>query len=130
MYTFLYIDIPDAPLNVKATVFENDCKILVKWDPPANSIDISSYMVYNIISSIHMDTNTTFLLSFHHLRDCPESVSVKVAAINRFGCIGINSSEVYVRVAVQPTTTSTSTSISTSTSTFESPESSKYNYIM
>ena len=120
MYIFLYIGIPEAPLNVMATILqlpENDCKLQVKWDPPANSINISYYRVYNIIPSSNMDTNKTSLLSsLHNLRDCSESVSVKVAAINRFGCFGINSSEVYARVALQPTSNSTS----------ESPESSKY----
>ena len=111
--SFLYLDIPEAPLNVGAIpvlqLFENDCEIAVKWDPPANSVDITHYLVY--VPALNMKDTTDSPISSLSLRDCPERFSIKVAAINRFGCIGINSSE--VNVTLQPTS-----------------ESSKYNNIM
>jgi hypothetical protein len=115
---FLYniIDIPEAPLNFGATeVFaqipEYDCEILVKWDPPANSDDIAHYIIY--VSPPNTIVNVTSFIFSLLLKDCPESLGIKVAAVNLFGCIGINSSEVHVHVTLQPTSTS------------ESPESSK-----
>ena len=101
---FLYLDVPEAPLNVGATaiarLFENDCEILVKWDPPANSLDITHYIVY--VPAPNVDATTNSLINSLPLRDCPESFGIKVAAVNRFGCIGINSSE----VTLQPTSKS------------------------
>ena len=63
-----------------------------------------------------MDDTANSLITSLPLRDCPESFGIKVAAVNRYGCIGINSSdhEVKFNVTLQPTSES---------------ESSKYNYI-
>ena len=96
---------------------ENDCEILVNWNPPDNSLDILHYIVY--IPSLNLDATTdSFILSLL-LRDCPESFGVKVAAINRFDCIGINSSELYVQLHVTPQSTS---GASTSPAASESSE--------
>ena len=98
---------------------ENECVILIKWDPPTNSLDITNYMVY--IPAQNMAVTTDSPISSLPLRDCSERFGIKVAAINRFGCIGINSSEVYV---MQPTS---STFVMQSTSAFGLlSESSKY----
>ena len=130
---FLYLDVPEAPLNVRATalailhaqLFENDCEVLVKWDPPANSVDITHYMVYVPAPNVNVTTNS--LITSLLLRNCPERFSINVAAVNNFGCIGINSSDSEVYVTSQPTSPSpTFTSTCASTSTSESPESSKY----
>ena len=96
---FLYLDVPEAPLNAKAIVpltaiFESDCDIIVRWDPPANSVDITHYMVY--VPALNVDATTNFLITSLLLRNCPERFGIKIAAINRFGCIGIISSEVNV----------------------------------
>ena len=60
-----------------------------------------------------MNATTNSLITSLPLRDCPETYGfgIKVAAITRFGCIGMNSSE--VNVTLQPTS-----------------ESSKYNIII
>ena len=116
-YASLPIDIPEAPLNVGATaqailnaqLFEIECVVLVKWDPPANSVDITHYNY--VVYALNMNATINSLITSLPLRDCPESFGVKVAAINRFGCIGMNSSE--VNVTLQPTS-----------------ESSKYNIII
>ena len=116
---FFIIDAPEAPLNFGATeVFqsENECDIILKWDPPANSFDIDHYIVY--VPSLNMDANETSLIStVRLLRDCPESLDINVAAVNRFGCIGISST---VRVQTQLMLQSTSPALPTS----QSPESS------
>ena len=94
----LSIDIPEAPLNVEATaqailqaqLFEIECVILVKWDPPANGVDITRYMVY--VPALNMNVTTNSLMTSLPLRDCSERFDATVAAINRFDCIGMNSS--------------------------------------
>ena len=93
---------------------ENQCVILVKWDPPANSVDITNYVVY--VPVLNMNVTTDSFISSLPLRDCSQRFGITVAAVNNFGCIGINSSKVYVTV-MQPTSTSEL-----------SPESSKYMY--
>ena len=119
MYISFLIAVPEAPLNVGATAVlqlsESDCEIVVKWDPPANSVDITNYLVYVPALNMNVTTNS-FILSLP-LRDCPKSFGVKVAAMNRFGCIGINSSEVNVTLTPQSTS-----GVSTSPATSESSE--------
>ena len=99
----IHVGVPEAPLNIGATAVlqssENDCEILVKWDPPPNSVDITNYMLYVPTRNMKITTNSPIYSLL--LRDCPESFGLIVAAVNRFGCIGINSSE--VNVTLQPT---------------------------
>ena len=83
---------------------ENDCEILVKWDPPTISVDITNYIIY--IPVLNMNVTTDSFIKSLLLRDCPESIGVIIAAINRFGCIGSNSSEVHVPVQLIPQSTS------------------------
>ena len=71
------------------------CVILVTWDPPANSdaSDIDQYRVYipsrNISDNVSSSTLTTLTLS-----NCGDDLRIQVAAVNRVGCVGMNSSEV------------------------------------
>ena len=64
------------------------------WSPPANSdpSEIDQYRVYvpsrNIID-ISSSTISTFTVP-----NCDEDTRVQVAAVNRAGCVGMNSSEV------------------------------------
>ena len=83
-------------------ISENVCEILVKWDPPANSVDIINYMVYVSALDMKVTTYTDSFVSSLLLRDCPESFGIIVTAINRFGCIGINSSEINIALQMQP----------------------------
>ena len=99
------LDVPEAPLNVGATIAvlelsENDCEILVKWDPPLNSEDIINYLIY--FPALNMNVTADSFIYSLLLRDCPERFNITVAAINRFGCIGINSSEISVTLQMQP----------------------------
>ena len=65
-----------------------------------------------------MTVNETSLIStVRLLRDCRESLDIKVAAVNRLGCIGISST---VRVQAELTVQSTPPALPTS----QSPESS------
>ena len=97
---FFIVGAPEAPRSVGAADVlqsENECVILVKWDPPANNLDIDHYIVY--VPLLNMDANETSLIStIRLLRDCPESLDIIVAAVNRFGCKGIN---LTVRVQAQ-----------------------------
>ena len=99
----IHVGVPEAPLNIGATeilqLSDDDCEILVKWDPPPNSVEVINYLVY--IPALDMKDTTNSLITSLLLRNCPERLGVKVAAINRFDCIGINSSE--VNVTLQPT---------------------------
>ena len=87
---------------------ENDCEILVNWNPPDNSLDISVYIVY--IPSLNVNATTSSFIYSLLLRGCPESIGVKVAAKNHFGCIGINSSELNVMLTPQSTSGASTTS--------------------
>ena len=110
MYISFLIAIPEVPLNIGATAIlrssENDCEVLVKWDPPANSLDITNYIVY--IPALNINATTDSFIISLLLRDCPERFNITVAAINRFGCIGSNSSKVLVQLPPQSTSVSTS----------------------
>ena len=105
---FFDIDVPEAPLNVGATQSENECVMLVKWDPPANSHDIDHYIVY--VSMLNMAVTTDSPIASLPLRDCSKSVDVEVAAVSSFGCIGINSSEVRIQLTPQSTSPAASES--------------------
>ena len=61
------------------------------WDPPDGS-DIDYYMVY-VPSQNIMNIEPSAIAVFH-IQNCHDNVSIQVAAVNRFGCIGPNSPEV------------------------------------
>ena len=71
------------------------CIILVQWDPPANSdaSDIDQYIVYVPSRNIRDDILSSTLITLT-LSSCGVDVRVQVAAMNRFGCVGMNSSEI------------------------------------
>ena len=91
--------IPGVPQMISAVEIvqprDNICIILVTWDPPANSddSDVDQYRVYvpsrNIRNDISSSTISTLTLT-----NCGDDILIQVAAVNRVGCVGMNSSEV------------------------------------
>ena len=77
-------------------ITENICIILVQWDPPANTAgsDIDGYIVY--VPSRNINDTVSSTISTLRIRYCGDDLRVQVAAMNRIGCVGMNSS------AVQP----------------------------
>ena len=76
---------------------DNLCIILVTWDPPANSdaADIDQYIVYVPSRNIGMTVQSSSSpLTTLTVMNCGDDVRVQVAAVNRVGCVGMNSSEV------------------------------------
>jgi hypothetical protein len=73
---------------------DNICVILVTWDRPTNNdaSDIDQYTVFIPSRNIRDDASST--ISTLTLSNCGEDTRVQVAAMNRFGCAGLNSSEV------------------------------------
>ena len=70
------------------------CIILVQWDPPANSdaSDIDEDIIYipsRNIREVSSSTLTTLTVLY-----CGVDVRIQVATMNRFGCVGMNSSKV------------------------------------
>ena len=99
LYVHEFVVVPGVPQMISAAEISrplNDiCIILVTWDPPANSdtSDIDQYRVYapsrNIRNDISSSTLTTLTIP-----NCGDDVRIQVAAVNRVGCVGMNSSEV------------------------------------
>ena len=93
-----FLAIPGVPQTISATEIlrprDNICIILVVWDPPANSdpSDIGQYIVYvpsQDIREVAPSTLTTLTVM-----NCGDDIRIQVAAVNRVGCVGMNSSEV------------------------------------
>ena len=127
-----FLAVPWVPRNVRAVEIseriEDNCIILVEWDPPAssNGSDIDHYIIY--IPSRNIIYNESSTVTVLRVPSCHDDDGLIVAAVNRFGCIGLNSSEIRPNLFFDaiPTTAggSTTTSIeggSTSTS-FSSKE--------
>ena len=115
---------PDAPQNVRAAQVsqdnDNDCIILVTWDPPANIevSDIDHYIV-TVPSRNIVETESAAITALR-IRNCHDNDSIQVAAMNRFGCIGENSLQTQPNLlnSIAITTESiTSTSIGSTTGT-------------
>jgi hypothetical protein len=94
---FHFLAVPGVPERISAAEISrprdnNICVILVTWDPPSNSdeSDIDQYIVYIPSRNIRDDASST--ISTLTLSNCGEDTSVQVAAMNRFGCVGMNSS--------------------------------------
>ena len=91
--------VPGVPQRISAAEIvqprDDVCIILVVWDLPANSdpSDVDQYIVYvpsrNIRDDVSSSTVSTLTLS-----NCGDDIRVQVAAVNRVGCVGMNSSEV------------------------------------
>ena len=62
------------------------------WDPPANSdtSDIDHYIVLVPSRNIILST----ILTTFTVPNCGDDIRIQVAAVNRVGCVGMNSSEV------------------------------------
>ena len=94
----LFLAVPGAPQNVRAAEvsppIENVCIILVTWDPPANSdrSDIDRYIVY--VPSRNIADIESSAISVLRILNCRDDIRIQVAAVNLFGCVGLNSSEV------------------------------------
>jgi hypothetical protein len=124
-----FLDVPGVPQGIDAAEIsrprDNLCVILVQWDPPANSdvSDVDQYIVYvpsrNIRDDISSSTLTTLTLS-----NCGEDTSVQVAAVNRIGCVGMNSSEVQPILLDIPT--APADNVSATTGDGSAPTSSKW----
>ena len=74
---------------------DNICIILVTWSPPANSdpSDVDQYIVYVPSRNIRDDISSSTLITLT-VPNCGDDVRIQVAAVNRVGCVGMNSSEV------------------------------------
>ena len=96
--THHFLVIPEVPRNARAVEssarIENLCIILVTWAPPAGSdeSDIDHYIVY--VPSRNILINESSTLTVLRIPNCHEDDGILVAAVNRFGCVGPNSSEV------------------------------------
>jgi hypothetical protein len=77
-------------------VLDNLCVILVQWDPPANSdaSDIDQYIIYVPSRNFSDDISSNSTVTTFTEKNCGDDDFVLVAAVNRFGCVGMNSSEV------------------------------------
>jgi hypothetical protein len=100
--------VPGVPQMISAAEISRPrddlCIILVTWDPPANGdvSDIDQYIVYvpsrNIRDNISSSTISTVTVP-----NCGDDIRVQVAAVNRVGCVGMNSSEVQPVLLAIPT---------------------------
>ena len=93
-----FLVVPGVPRNARAVEssarIENLCILLVTWDPPAGSdgSDIDHYMVYIPSRNIMIIESST--ITVFRIPNCRDDDGILVAAVNRFGCEGLNSSEV------------------------------------
>ena len=96
---FFFPAVPGVPQNIRAAEvsesFDDYCIILVTWDPPANSdgSDIDHYIVYVPSRNIKNDNETSAIVPLR-VPNCHDNIRIKIAAVNIFGCMGLNSSEV------------------------------------
>ena len=100
---------PGVPQRISAAEIvqprDDVCIILVQWDPPANSdpSDVDQYIVYvpsrDIRNNVSSSTSINLTLS-----NCGDDIRIKVAAVNRIGCVGMNSSEVLLDIPTAPAT--------------------------
>ncbi|MCG8621716.1 MAG: fibronectin type III domain-containing protein [Proteobacteria bacterium] len=95
MHTSL-LAIPGAPRNVRAAQVserdnDNDCIILVEWDPPTNvdESDIDHYII--TVPSQNITENELSTIITVRERNCRDDDAIQVAAVSRFGCVGENS---------------------------------------
>ena len=114
------------PLDVNAREIsrpvENICIILVQWAPPTNSdaADIAQYIVYVPSRSINMTVSSSSTLTTLTVPNCGDDVRIQITAVNRIGCVGMNSSEVQLTlldIPAGPTEDGSATTEGGSTST-------------
>jgi hypothetical protein len=113
-YTHIILAVPGVPEMISAAEIlqphDNICIILVTWDPPANSdasdVAIDQYIVYVPSRNIRDNISSTSTTSTLTVTSCGDDILVQVAAVNRVGCVGMNSSEVQLTlldIATVPT---------------------------
>ena len=115
------LGVPGVPQMINAREISRSvgttCIIVVTWDPPTNidPSEIDQYIVYvpsrNIGNNISSSTLTTLTVM-----NCGDDIRIQVAAVNRIGCVGMNSSEVLPVLLDIPTAPATSEGGSASTS--------------
>ena len=93
--------VPGIPQRIRAAEISRPsdriCIILVTWDPPANSdaSDIDQYIVYVPSRNIRDDTASSTISTLElTVSNCSDDIRVQITAVNRIGCVGMNSSEV------------------------------------
>ena len=115
--------VPGVPQRIRAVEvsrrLDNICIILVEWDPPANSdaADIGQYIVY--IPSRNTRDVSSSTISTLAVPNCGDDIRIQVAAVNRFGCVGMNSSEIQLTlldIPIAPTLGGSATTEGGSTS--------------
>ena len=90
------------------------CILLAQWNPPANSdvSDIAKYIVY-VPSRNISESDVPFTVSTLTVPNCGDDIGILVAAVNRIGCAGLNSSEVQPSLIDIPMGPITAESVST-----------------
>ena len=98
VHTFYKSVFPNSPQNVTARQVSQDCNLLLTWNHPANTdTNGLTYKIYvpsrDIVIADVSNTNH----EFNVINCLDDDVHVLVAAVNRFGCEGLNSSAVQVQ---------------------------------
>ena len=70
---------------------EDNCAILVTWDPPANTdqSDINHYIV-NVTSQNIPAFYVSSAIAILRVPNCRDDIRIQVTAVNRIGCMGQN----------------------------------------
>ena len=98
VHTFYKSVFPNSPQNVMARQATEDCNLSVTWNPPANTdINRLTYRIYVPSRDIVIANVSTTNYEFNVINCRDDDVHVLVAAVNRFGCEGQNSSAVLVQ---------------------------------
>ena len=109
--------LPGIPQRINAEEIsrptENICIVVVVWDPPANTAgaDIDRYIVY--VPSRDISNTVSSTISTLTIWSCGDDLHVQVAAVNRLGCVGMNSSVVRPILLDIPTEGGSANTIST-----------------
>ena len=104
VHTFYKSVFPNSPQNLMARQVSQDCNLLLTWNRPANTdTDGLTYKIYvpsrGIVIADVSDPNHEFNVVNCH----DDDVRVLVAAVNRFGCEGPNSSQIQPILLEMPT---------------------------
>ena len=111
--------VPGIPQRIRAAEISQPsdgiCIILVTWNHPTNSdaSDIDQYIVYVPSQNIRDDTSSS-TISTLTVSNCGDDIRIQVAAVNRIGCVGMNSSGIQPILLDIPTTTTKGGCTSTS----------------
>ena len=112
--------VPGVPQRIDAGEISRPridvCIILVTWDPPTNTdpSDIDQYRVYIPSRNIRQEISST--ISTLTIPNCGTDVRIQVAAVNRVGCVGHNSSEIQLTLLDIPTVPTEDPSATTTSS--------------